>query len=70
MVGEVGSVRHVVEWAAVGVGDSMKRARSALGERRMEEEHIAAELRCLLEEGDSTTLRRRSSFTPSCRWRL
>ena len=44
VVGEVGSVRHVVEWPAVGVGDSMKHARSGLGEGRMEEEHIAAEL--------------------------
>jgi hypothetical protein len=44
VVGVVGSVRHVVEWAAVGVGDSMKRERSGLGAGRKEVEHIAAEL--------------------------
>lgn len=44
MVGEVDSVRHVVEKAAVGVGDSTRRAWSGLGEGRMEEEHTAAEL--------------------------
>jgi hypothetical protein len=44
VVGVVGSVRHVVEWAAGGGGHRITRARSGRGEGRKEVEHIAAEL--------------------------
>ena len=40
----VGTIRLVVEWAVVGVGDSIERVRSGLGEGKMEEEHNVAEL--------------------------
>jgi len=51
----VGTIRLVVEWAVVGVGDSIECVRSGLGEGRREEEHNAAELRFLQEEEDSMT---------------
>jgi hypothetical protein len=44
VVVEVGMIRLAVEWAVVGVGDSIERVRSGLGEGKMEEEHNAAGL--------------------------
>jgi hypothetical protein len=41
---EVGRIRLVGECVFAGVGDSMKRVRSGLGEGKMEGEHIAVEL--------------------------
>jgi len=52
---EVGTIRLVVALVVVGVGDSIERVRSALGEGKMEEEHNAVEHRFHQEEEDSTT---------------